>query len=136
MKEKLPILMVAPRKEDFKPNVPMGNTTFLGEYTEKIKENIISQCSHVKSEFEKKTKRHNNIPCIGKVIMKKDAIAKTHKPNNLFSNNTCPIIGTGKLNEIYIKITEEGLNNLENEIKNVKAETKKAVADSSNEKQR
>lgn len=126
MKEKLPILMVAPRKEDFKPNVPMGNTTFLGEYTEKIKENIISQCSHVKSEFEKKTKRHNNIPCIGKVIMKKDAIAKTHKPNNLFSNNTCPIIGTGKLNEIYIKITEEGLNNLENEIKNVKAETKKA----------
>ena len=56
--------------------------------------------------------------------MKEKAIAKTHKPNNLFNTTTCPMVGTGKLNEIYVKITPKGIDNLEKEIKNTKAQTK------------
>lgn len=58
--------------------------------------------------------------------MKEKAIAKTHKPNNLFNDTTCPMVGGGKLNEIYVKITPKGIDNLEKEIKNTKAQTKTA----------
>lgn len=124
MKEKLPILMVAPRPEDIKPNIPSGNIVFLEPFTEKLRNNIYTQCKKMKMDFEKIERKE--IPCIGKVIMKEEAIAKSHKPNNLFNSNTCPIIGGGKLNEIYIKITEQGIEKLEGEIKNTSAKTKTA----------
>jgi hypothetical protein len=37
------------------------------------------------------------------------ASAKSHRPDYLFSKDTCPIIGAGKLGELFIKGTESGL---------------------------
>ena len=124
MKEKLPIIMVTQRKEDIKLNVPSGNVTFLEPFTDEVRSRIFTQCTEIKNNIQKIEEKE--IPCIGKVIMKEKAIAKTHKPNNLFNDKTCPMIGTGKLNEIYIKITSDGINNLENEIKNTNAKVKTA----------
>ena len=124
MKEKLPIIMVAQRPEDSKTNISSGRVVFLEPFTEKLRNNIFSQCEEIKKNIGKIEEKE--IPCIGKVVMKEKAIAKTHKPNNLFNDNTCPMVGGGKLNEIYVKITPEGINNLEKEIKNTKAQSKKA----------
>lgn len=122
MKEKLPIIMVAQRTEDIKPNISNGRVVFLEPFTDKVRNNIFTQCEKIKSNIAKIEEQE--VPCIGKVIMKEKAIAKTHKPNNLFNNTTCPMVGTGKLNEIYVKITPKGIDNLEKEIKNTKAQTK------------
>ncbi len=40
------------------------------------------------------------------------AAAKTHRPENLFSSDTCPIVGAGRLGELFIKATTKGLSNL------------------------
>lgn len=40
------------------------------------------------------------------------AIAKSHRPERLFSDDTCPIIGAGSLGELYVKATNEGLQAL------------------------
>ena len=44
------------------------------------------------------------------------AIAKTHRPEKLFSENTCPIIGAGSLGELFVKATPAGLEKLEDMI--------------------
>jgi len=45
------------------------------------------------------------------------ALAKTHRPDKqLFSEETCPIVGAGRLGELFLKATPEGLNELERRI--------------------
>lgn len=124
MKEKLPILMVAPRNEDIRPNSGGGKITFLEKFTENLRNSIVFQCNNIKSELNQIEEK--SIPCVGKVIMKEKAIAKTHKPNNLFNAETCPMIGTGNLNEIYIKMTSNGIENLVREVNSTNAKTKQA----------
>lgn len=49
-----------------------------------------------------------------KVITK--AAAKSHRPNTLFSDQSCPIIGNGGLGELFIKATPDGLIKLKETI--------------------
>lgn len=46
------------------------------------------------------------------------AAAKSHRPENLFSNLSCPIIGAGHLGELFAKATPEGLERLTETIEN------------------
>lgn len=41
MKEKLPIIMVAQRPEDSKPNSPSGRVVFLEPFTDKLRNNML-----------------------------------------------------------------------------------------------
>ena len=49
MKEKLPIIMVAQRPEDSKPNSPSGRVVFLEPFTDKLRNNMFIQCEKIKS---------------------------------------------------------------------------------------
>jgi hypothetical protein len=40
------------------------------------------------------------------------AAAKSHRPENLFSAQSCPIVGAGRLGELFVKATPEGLDRL------------------------
>jgi hypothetical protein len=40
------------------------------------------------------------------------AAAKSHRPEELFSDDTCPIVGAGRLGELFVKATPEGLTRL------------------------
>ena len=44
------------------------------------------------------------------------ASAKSHRPEHLFAPDTCPIISSGSLGELFVKGTPEGLNRLEHQI--------------------
>lgn len=48
-----------------------------------------------------------------RVTILKRAIAKSHRPEHLFSEATCPIIGVGRLGELFVKATEKGMANLD-----------------------
>lgn len=47
-----------------------------------------------------------------RVKLVKKAVAKSHRPEHLFSSATCPIIGAGFLSELFIKATPGGLQRL------------------------
>lgn len=49
-----------------------------------------------------------------KVIPK--ATAKSHRPDALFSEQSCPIIGSGGIGELFIKATPRGLSKLKHTI--------------------
>lgn len=40
------------------------------------------------------------------------AAAKSHRPDSVFNDKTCPIIGAGQLGELFIKVTAEGAQRL------------------------
>ena len=47
-----------------------------------------------------------------RVRLLKQAVAKSHRPEQLFSHETCPIIGAGRLGELFVKATPRGLTKL------------------------
>lgn len=121
-KKPLPIQVVLPRKEDFKKVKGMGNKKMMGPFTDELRQNTASQFNKLIEYFDKRFDEYPNVPCIGKVIMKEKAIAKTHKPTRLLSDNNCPIIGAGKMDEIYIKVTRRGVKHTVEEILNSETE--------------
>src|SRR5579863_4488971 len=44
------------------------------------------------------------------------ASAKSHRPERLFSRDSCPIIGAGRLGELFVKASPAGLEKLAREI--------------------
>ncbi len=54
--------------------------------------------------------RSGAVPVRAKLVTK--AVAKSHRPERLFSAETCPIIGAGRLGEIFLKGTPRGLSSL------------------------
>ena len=53
-----------------------------------------------------------------RVKLMSKAAAKSHRPENLFSAQSCPIIGAGRLGELFVKATAHGLSRLADIIEN------------------
>jgi serine protease AprX len=124
--ERLPIKVVLPRKGDIKKNNPGGSLKFFEEFTPELRNSIALQFENLRDAYKESFDQYPEVPCVGKVIVKDKAIAKTHKPALLLNINNCPIIGTEKLNEILIKITPKRIDKLIVEIKQTNSKGKKA----------
>jgi hypothetical protein len=112
----LPIQVVLPRKTDYSKIKTGGGSDYLEEYTIELREKFLSQCRILNENLKKSFQKYPTVPCVGKVIMKEKAIAKSHKPTSLFKDNTCPIVGSEKLDEILVKVTQQGIIHLINTV--------------------
>lgn len=108
----LPIQVVIPRDTDYTAPHSGGSKKYLEPFTLEMKTALTEQCFNLHASVQNLFRQFPSTPCVGKVIMKDKAIAKSHKPTALFKTNTCPIIGAEKLNEILIKVTPLGLQHL------------------------
>ena len=57
------------------------------------------------------------VPAVAKVRLKRDALAKSHRPDCILSPQTCPIIGVGTFRELFIRVTPSGLASLRTRIR-------------------
>ena len=106
MNEKnLPIKLVLQRTSDIKKNQPGGGSKFFGEVTEDLKNDISEQFEKLLDFYQDLFQENELIPAVGKITVKDEAIAKSHKPNELC--RYCTIIGGADLNQIYIKVTKK-----------------------------
>lgn len=119
---RLPIQVVLPRETDYTANTSGGGKKYTEPFTPDLQKSLVLQCCQLQTSLQTSFERFPSIPCIGKVIMKEKAIAKSHKPTALFKPNTCPIVGADKLNEIIVKITPQGLNHLINTVNKASSE--------------
>jgi serine protease AprX len=110
--KRLPIQVVLPRKNDYSTNPPGGSKKELEPFEKSMQKSILNQCIKLQSTINDSFSQWPSAPCVGKVIMKDKAIAKTHKPTALFKATTCPIVGSEKLEEVLIKVTPSGLDRL------------------------
>ena len=103
----LPIKLVLQKTTDIMKNTGGGETKFFGDVTPQLKNEIIDKFESLLCFYEDVFLEGENIPAIGKITVKPEAIAKSHKPSDLCRN--CPIIGSEDLNEIYIKVSKKAV---------------------------
>lgn len=120
----LPIKMILPRNTDFVNNKGGGKEKYFCEITDELRSDIISQLNFLNDYFEGLFAEDKNVPAIGKVKLRDQAIAKSHRPNDLLKE--CPIVGVGRLDELYIKVTEEGIAHTVEKIRKLPSKKVKA----------
>ncbi|WNY23418.1 hypothetical protein MmiHf6_07250 [Methanimicrococcus hongohii] len=106
--KKLPIQLVLPRVSDITSNTGFPAPKFFGEFTPEIQQKIINDFDFVRDYYKDLFIENEHVPAVSKITIKSEAIAKSHKPADLCKK--CPIIGSKNLNEIYIKVTKQSLD--------------------------
>lgn len=108
MKEKnLPIKLVMQKAEDTKSNDPGGKVTFFGEVTNELQTAIEGKFEQVLNFYQDVFNENEFVPAVGRITVKPEAIAKSHKPNDLCRK--CTIIGSENLGEIFIKVSAKSI---------------------------
>jgi hypothetical protein len=103
----LPIKIVLPKEADSKKNKGGGENKFFEEFTPELQTSIAGMFEHVLDYYKDFFSANKMIPAVGKITVKQEAIAKSHKPNELCQR--CRIIGSEELHEIYIRVDKKSL---------------------------
>ena len=72
---------------------------------------LADQCLRVQSFFQDEL-QNLDLPVVARATVETEALAKSHRPDTLFSANTCPIIGTDNIGTLLLSVTNVGLNRL------------------------
>ena len=113
--ERLPIKLVLPDQGERKPNTGGGSGGEpFREVDAKFRMSLSNQVSAIQRGLQAPLEEVGVAPVRVKLIPR--AYAKSHRPRELFSENTCPIVGAGHLGELYVKATLDGLAALQNQI--------------------
>jgi serine protease AprX len=110
--ERLPIKLILPH-QGVERRVSGGGSRpkpFRG-VTREFRGRLANQVTAIRSAIRPAIVRTGGAPV--RVRLLPQAFAKSHRPKNLFSDRTCPVIGAGRLGELFLKATVEGLNALE-----------------------
>ncbi|HDZ27220.1 MAG TPA: hypothetical protein ENH65_12000, partial [Candidatus Aminicenantes bacterium] len=110
-KEYLPIKVILPTSHDFKrPNIG-GSTKDFTRFYDESRKTLLADLKHVKMYFEK-IFTSSNLPSVARVTLREEAFAKSHKPESIFKDKTCPVFGTENFGELLITIMPNSLQNL------------------------
>jgi serine protease AprX len=115
--DRLPIKVIMP-KQGVERRVPGGGPPpkpFRPVDT-KYRSRLSNQVSAIRGVVAPQSQRAGVAPVRVKLIPK--AVAKSHRPEHLFSLGSCPIIGGGRLGELFVRATPEGLDRLTDMIEN------------------
>ena len=110
-RERLPIKLILP-KQGQERVVPGGGTKPkpFREVTPEYRRRLVTQVSAIRQAVVPQITRVGAAPVRVKLLSK--AAAKSHRPEHLFSRESCPIIGAGQLGELFLMATLEGLDKL------------------------
>ncbi len=116
---RLPIKVVLNRDGDwFSPDGGGGGRKMFGEVTPDVRRSLSEQLASTARILHID---ETALPAVGRVVLKRDALAKSHRPAKLF-RDTCPIIGVGHLGELFISLRPGRIEEL---IKRIDADTTK-----------
>jgi serine protease AprX len=115
--ERLPIKLIMPR-QGTERRIAAGGTAPKPFRTvdEKYRSRLSNQVSALRGAVVPQIGHTGAAPIRVKLLSQ--ASAKSHRPENLFSSHSCPIIGSGRLGELFAKATVEGLDRLTDIIAN------------------
>jgi hypothetical protein len=115
-RDRLPIKLIMPKQgAERRVTGGGGATQPFREVTPEYRQSLEKQVSAIQAAISSQIENTGIAPLRVKVIPK--AAAKSHRPDHLFSEKTCPIVGAGRLGELFIKATSEGLERLSQTIK-------------------
>lgn len=86
----------------------------------KYRGRLSSQVKAIRTAIVPQIRTVGAAPARVKLLSK--AAAKSHRPEHLFSPQSCPIVGGGSLGELFLKATPDGLERLVNIIESNKSD--------------
>lgn len=116
---RLPIKVILKQGTERKNKGGGGTPKPFRNVDSKYRKGLSNQVAALRDAIIPQIKTTGAVPVRVKLISK--ASAKSHRPDNLFSDQSCPIIGAGKLGELFIKATPKGLSRLDENIKSNKS---------------
>jgi len=114
--KKLPIKLILQRANDTTKNIAGGDVKFFCDFTADLQNSISDKFEKVLEYYRAVFDENENLPAVAKMVVRPEAIAKSHKPNELCRK--CPIIGSEDLDENYIKVTKKCIQETLQLIKN------------------
>ena len=112
---RLPIKLIMPKQGEPKLVRGGGKIESLRPVDSAYRKLLSDQIEVVRESLPEWAEKTGGAPA--RVFLIPRAIAKTHRPEKLFSEESCPIIGAGKLGELFVKTTPSGLDSLEQMVK-------------------
>lgn len=110
---RLPVKVIIPRDDDLRAHTTGGGGRKLfGEVTEQTRSALIGQLDGVREYFSSVFADPSSPPAVAKVVLKKEALAKSHRPHGLFRPTSCPIIGGKEFGNLLVSVGPDGLNEL------------------------
>lgn len=115
---KLPLKQIAIVAADYFVPPPGGSGAKIFEpVTPAVRNRVASQVQSVTERFRSAFRATPRTAAVARVTLKSEALAKTHRPLQLFANADCPVIGVGGFGELFISVREQGLAQLENAVR-------------------
>lgn len=112
---RLPIKLIMPNQGRERPVRGGGSPlTPFRDVTPDFRASLSTQITAIKDSLGPQIERAGAAPVRVQLIPR--ALAKSHRPEKLFNDHTCPIIGAGTHGELYLKATPRGLDALTREI--------------------
>ncbi len=125
--KKLPLKVVPLLERDFYRPRPGGGAKKVFQAVDAdFRSLLASQVIGIRDHFVAAFKEFPDVPAVARAKVRPDAIAKSHRPTNVLSYKTCPIIGAEGLGELLLSVTPQGLENLARRIE--RDRTNEAVA--------
>ncbi len=111
--DRLPIKLIMPKQgKEKRVKGGGGRPTPFRVVDAAYRKSLLNQVSAIRDAVLPQIKRTGAAPVRVKLLNK--AAAKSHRPEQLFSADTCPIVGAGRLGELFLKATADGLARLTN----------------------
>lgn len=108
-----PIQAVKITQRDYRETPPpKSGPKPLREVTKELVDKLQSDIDKSTLELKQHFQSHPNVPAVLKVRLLENALAKSHRPDNVFKDNTCPIIGSADFGILLVSANEEGLGQL------------------------
>lgn len=119
--ERLPIKLILPRQgKERRVEAGGGRPVPFRTVDAAFRRSLVSEVSSIDEVLRPSMKETGAIHI--RVQLHATALAKSHRPNQLFSSDTCPIVGAGRLGELFVKATPKGLENLRTKIKDAQSD--------------
>lgn len=121
-KEYRPFKLVHPEETNFRtPNYSGGGPQkIFGDFEEEDRNELNQQVDQVRQHFLSVFKRTPNLPCVARFKLKEKALAKSHRPRELFEKSACRVIGTDNFGELLVTVNSDVLDRLSGQIQRLK----------------
>ena len=115
-----PVKVVFPSDGDFfDPNEKPRGFEPLCTVNRQYRATYVRQVDTVRSTFSKPFEQ--DLPAVAKVTLKEKARSKSYRPQEVFNEDTCPIIGLSGAGGLLASVTPSGLDRLKDRIQTAKS---------------
>jgi hypothetical protein len=100
-------------KDYFRPPPGGSEPKVFGAVTREVRDQVAEQVRKVAAHFKAAFKEMPGTAAVARVVLKDEALAKSHRPAPLFETAGCPIVGVGGFGELLVSVRRSTLPDLE-----------------------